>query len=251
MFYKHDNGFVRLNTKFVQGGPSEFNPLNLPPHTVRVRTSNGYAPKKSQYTKYDSATLVSGTTDVYDVYKNNQSFESLLSDCNNVVDILGANTRGVTSMDSMFYSCTSLSSVPLFDTSKVTNMRFMFGICKSLPSVPLFDTSNVTNMKSMFASCSSLTNSPLYDTSKVTNMDSMFYHCYILSSVPLFDTSNVNDMRSMFDYCYNVQSGALALYQQASTQANPPTYHDCTFRYCGRYTQTGAAELAQIPSNWK
>jgi hypothetical protein len=41
------------------------------------------------------------------------------------------------------------------------------------------------------------------------------------------------------------------LYQQASTQTNPPTNHDATFRSCGRDTTTGAAELAQIPSDWK
>jgi len=48
-----------------------------------------------------------------------------------------------------------------------------------------------------------------------------------------------------------VESGALALYQQASTQATPPAYHHYTFYRCGRDTTTGAAELAQIPSSWK
>jgi hypothetical protein len=58
-------------------------------------------------------------------------------------------------------------------------------------------------------------------------------------------------MNGTFSQCYNVQSGALALYQQASTQLNPPVDHYGTFTDCGMNTVTGAAELAQIGSDWK
>jgi hypothetical protein len=58
-------------------------------------------------------------------------------------------------------------------------------------------------------------------------------------------------MERMFSFCREVQSGALALYQQASSQANPPTNHHSTFSMCGENTDTGAAELAQIPYEWK
>jgi hypothetical protein len=51
--------------------------------------------------------------------------------------------------------------------------------------------------------------------------------------------------------CGNVESGALALYQQASTQANPPSTHVETFYRCGINTVQGSAELAQIPSDWQ
>jgi hypothetical protein len=54
----------------------------------------------------------------------------------------------------------------------------------------------------------------------------------------------------MFAWCYEVQSGALALYNQMSTQITPPAEHTQTFRSCGSHTTTGAAELAQIPSSW-
>jgi hypothetical protein len=57
-------------------------------------------------------------------------------------------------------------------------------------------------------------------------------------------------MNFMLQNCYKVETGALALYQQASTQATPPSKHDSTFWNCGRDTVTGAAELAQIPSSW-
>lgn len=53
-----------------------------------------------------------------------------------------------------------------------------------------------------------------------------------------------------FAGCSNVESGALALYNQMSTQTTPPQYHQYCFTNCGRDTVTGAAELAQIPSSW-
>lgn len=34
-------------------------------------------------------------------------------------------------------------------------------------------------------------------------------------------------------------------------QATPPSSHASTFNKCGRDTVSGAAELAQIPSDWK
>ena len=203
------------------------NPLNLPPNTVRVRTNDGAAPKKISNTSYETATLVEGTTDVYDVYKSGTDFAFLFFNSNNVEEVLGANTTGITNMYAMFNYCTSLTNVALFDTSSVTDMRIMFVNCYSLTSVPLFDTSSVTNMYSMFNKCSALT------------------------SAPLFNTSSVVFMNGMFEYCNNVQSGALALYQQASTQANPPSKHTGAFKNCGSDTTTGAAELAQIPDDWK
>ena len=107
--------------------PDPYNPLNLPPNTVRVRTIDGEVPLKDvDYTRYDSATLVSGTTDVYDVFKSGQSFQSLLWRSRNVVEVLGANTKGIRNMGAMFYECTSLSTVPLFDTTSATDMSHMF-----------------------------------------------------------------------------------------------------------------------------
>ena len=117
------------------------------------------------------------------------------------------------------------------------------------------NTSNITDMSYTFSSCTALTNVALFDTSNVTNMLGMFDMYYAsgtaaLASVPLFDTSKVTNMISMFYKCINVQSGALALYQQASSQANPPAQYTNAFGLCGSNTVTGAAELAQIPSSW-
>ena len=179
-----------------------YNPLGLPPNTVRVRTSDGNVPVKDSSTSYETATLVEGTTDVYDVYKSGTSFYQLLYKSTNVVEILGANTTGIDTLGFAFQDCTSLTSVPLFDTSLVTSMSYTFGGCSSL------------------------------------------------TSIPLFDTSNLGSISYAFSGCVNVQSGALALYQQVSSQANPPSWHAQTFTNCGSNTTTGAAELSQIPSSW-
>lgn len=177
---KFNNRLIKRECKIIAITFDPYNPLNLPPNTVRVRTSDGNVPKKTSWAgKYDTATLVPGTSDVYDVYKSGTNFERLLRGSTNVIEVLGANTSGITNMEAMFYACTLLPNVPLFDTSSVTDMMYTF------------------------------------------------------------------------HNCINVQSGALALYQQVSTQAKPPTFHTGTFMECGSNTQTGAAELAQIPSNWK
>lgn len=251
-----------------------YNPLDLPANTIRVRTNNNLPPSKYSYTTYETATLVSGTTDVYDVYKSGTNFESVLSGSGNVTAILGANLSNVTNLYRAFADCNKLTSVALFDTSNVTNMCYTFYNCTRLTSVPLFDTSNVTTMEYTFCNCgnltslplfnlskvgdllytfnncSGLTSLPLFDTSKAVIMGYTFSGCTNLTSIPLFNTTSVVNMNGTFSYCYNVEHGALALYQQLSSQSRPPTNHATTFYQCGRDTVSGAAELAQIPRSW-
>ena len=226
------------------------NPLNLPINTIRVKFKSGYTP-----TMGDTQTrVVSYQDNVWDIYYDDTNWEGLFNESSpphNLLEVLGANTTNVTSMMSLFHYCTSLTTVALFDTSNVTDMKQMFYCCQSLTDVPLYDTSNVTEMSKMFYMCQSLTELPLFDTSNVINMEDLCNSCSLLTNVPLLDTSKVTNMDSVFYDCNNVQSGALALYQQASTQTNPPTSHVGSFAFCGSNTQTGAAELAQIPSDWK
>ena len=179
-----------------------YNPLGLPPFTIRCKFSSGYTP-----TMGDSQTLVDAGENIWDIYKNSTDWTSLFNNNSNLSEIFGANTSEVTNMTRMFYGCGNLTSITLFDTHNVYSFAFMFNSIADL-------------------------NSP-----KITN-------------IPLFDTSSANDVSTMFGGCKVVQSGALALYQQMSTQANPPLNHGSCFRNCGSNTVTGAAELAQIPSDW-
>lgn len=241
----------------------------LPPYTIRLKYTYGVVPQFRNGT----AVQVSTNPNIWDLTYQNSSWSGLLDGHTSLLEVIAANSSGVTSMHRMFRQCSSLTSVSLFDTSSCIGMTFMFTGCSSLTSVPLFKTSNVTTMEHMFQGCSSLTSVQLFDTSSVLLMNGMFFACSSLTSVPLFntshvqemgtmfgycsnltsvqlfDTSHVQEMGAMFEYCYNVESGALALYQQASTQANVPR-HNGTFLDCGSNTVTGAAELAQIPSDW-
>lgn len=88
------------------------------------------------------------------------------------------------------------------------------------------------------------------NTRNVTTMDSLFYNCSDLINVPLLDVSSCTNMTFAFYGCRSVESGALALYQRASSNPSITSYSWC-FRNCGSDTTTGAAELAQIPSGWK
>ena len=138
----------------------------------------------------------------------------------------------------------------IFKNSPYWNGLFTDEEERPLLSVLGANTSGVEEMSDMFEDHRSLTTVALFDTSDVTDMSQMFMNCRALTSIPLFNTSSVDNMEYMFYYCKNVQSGALALYQQASTQTTPPTNHRSTFANCGADTVTGAAELAQIPTDW-
>ena len=242
---KLNNKLIKLNNKLV-GFVDPYNPPDLPPYTIRLKYKPGTTPTFSVGT----GTLVDAGENIWDLTYENSSWTQLLSTHDDLLEVLGANSTGVTNMVGMFYHCEHLTTVSLFDTSSVTSMRSMFNSCYSLTSVPLFDTSKVTDIGYMFIDCTSLTSIPLFDTSSVTDMGLMFYNCTSLTSIPLFDTSKVTDMIYMFIDCTNVESGALSLYQQASTQTNPPTSHTDTFKNCGLNTTTGAAELSLIPTSW-
>ena len=90
------------------------------------------------------------------------------------------------------------------------------------------------------------------NTSSVTNFNRFLQSDTgsAITSIPLFDTSSAVDVSQMFQGAGNVETGALAMYTQMSTQTNPPTNYASCFRYCGSNTVTGAAELAQIPTSW-
>lgn len=170
--------------------------------------------------------------------------------CTALTVVPSFDASGLTSLQYAFRNCTQLTSVPQLNTSSVTDFGGTFQTCSALTTVPLLDTSSAETIASMFGACTSLQTVPLFNTANVTRMSSTFSGCSVLTAVPLFNTANVTDMYRTFYNCYQVESGALAMYQQASSQTTPPSNHDGTFTNCGRDTVTGAAELAQIPADW-
>lgn len=232
-----------------------YNPLGLPQYTIRARFSG--TPAATSGGGF-SGTITHVSDDVYDIQTStwtrlfgSPTIGFAYSQINKKpVEVLGANSSGVTNMSYAFYGCTSLSSIPLMDTSSATNMQYTFYGCTSLSSVPSFDTSHVTKMSYMFRGCTALSTAPALSTGLVTEFNYMFTSCTSLTSVPQYNMTSATNVKYMFDGCSSVSSGALTLYTSVSQQTTPPTSHESMFLNCGVNTTNGLAELNQIPGDW-
>lgn len=202
-----------LGSVKIYGSGDPLNPLNLPAKTIRIKFVDGFTPNVSA--SYGSATQVSSTAG------------------NNVWDITTLST-------SWEYLNDHIGAIDGFSFEDPNTLAVLGA-----------NASGITAINSMFYGSNSLTTVRLFDTSSVTVMSSAFYGCYSLTSIPLFNTSSCTNMNYTFRGCTGVESGALALYQQASSQTTPPSNHSGCFYDCGSDTVSGAAELAQIPSDWK
>lgn len=121
-----------------------------------------------------------------------------------------------------------------------------------LVSVVGANASSVGNMSRMFQSCTSLQEVALFDTSSLKRMNQMFEDCNSLIRIPQFNVSKVEEATLAFKNCKNVDTGILSMYNALSTNELIGEYsHEEVFKNCGINTTTGAAELAQIPSDWK
>lgn len=173
--------------------------------------------------------------------------------CTSLVTPPFLDTHAIRYMSQMFEGCTSLKNVPEYDTSSCTYMVRMFYNCYSIEAIPTFNTTYVTDMTNMFKGCTSLVTAPAFNTARVESMKGMYQDCSSLKNIPLYNIQRVEDMIDTFNGCVNVESGAYALYQAASSGPDyiPAELHARTFRQCGSNTTTGSAELAMIPGSWK
>ena len=134
-----------------------------------------------------------------------------------------------TSTNSSVLRNTSRGIIMQFD-STWTSIRYAFtqGVCR----VDSWDgAENISNCYSAFSGNTDLT-SIATPTTAFTN-----------AQEPL-------NLESMFENCYNVETGIYAMYTYLSSLPNVGNHSRC-FRNCGMDTTAGAAELAQIPSDWK
>ena len=276
--YSINNNLLRYSGKVLSQGDA---PIPVYRKSVRVKVNDGLAPhtppgeeESATRPSYYSAALVEGTNDTYDVYADEiLQFNHILSNCVNVTEIVSADSSGITDFGYMCYICNNLTKVNLFDTSSATKVDGMFALCTSLPTVPLFDTSNVTDFNSMFWEAFAVTGVPLFDTSNGVDM-SRFLYMTSITECPLFDTAAATGMESFIGDCWSlvtipdldvsscreadwicigdtaVTGGALNLYNKLAA-LDPVPSHEQAFTNCGRDTVTGAAELAQIPEEWK
>ena len=224
--------------------------IGAPGADIRISTMEGMfaGDRKLRYVTDDIRVSSRYVTDMKHMFQACRSLQSIPS----------LDTRSTVDMGGMFSACTSMTEAPAMDTSNVTNFFGMFGECTSLVSVPDYDTSRAVSMGDMFLNDSSLEHLPALDTHNVYEFQNMCSGCTSLREVPLLDTSSCiddgnSDCRCMFKDCVSVEHGALALYEQMVSQGSYPASHLRAemFRNCGINTTTGAAELAQIPADWK
>lgn len=259
--YRINNKIARLNSKWMKESDEplpDYNPLNLPPYTIRIQTTNTSQPVcQLQYADV-SISQVQGYNNVWDVTAverlggniTDWGYMFYTNGTSNVYKVLGANTTGVTKMNRMFEDCRNLAEVSIFDTTSVTDMNSMFHNCEVLTSVGEFNTSNVTDMSNMFYYCPQLLNVPLFNTHNVTSISRFLSDCYHLQSIPAFDFSSVTgSIYQAFYKGYRVNSGILAMYNQLSSNPNVEVV-GYTFNYTGTQSETGILEYNQIPSSW-
>jgi hypothetical protein len=80
--------------------------------------------------------------------------------------------------------------------------------------------------------------------------DRMFRSCTGLTEIVPLECVNVINVGGMFDNCTEIEDGALDQYNWFNTYGVNITNHSGTFTSCGSNTQTGLAELNQIPVGW-
>lgn len=240
---------------------------NLPPlgaNSIRVKWKKGESPKYPDPNEWHdcvrgavSITCVDPVDNIYDITFAGTDLSSAFAagadlDGDRLIEILDGNLQNVTSLQNLCVEQRSLKSVSSIRTSyKLTRCMNMFLECSSLTQVPLFDTSEVEVFSTMFSGCTSLISVPAYDTSKGFDLSLMFRDCHNLEAIPQLPTGSVYDVSGIFDNCYKASSGILSMYNQMSTQTNPPSRYTQAFKDCGRDSVTGSAELSQIPSSWK
>ena len=218
------------------------------------------------FRKYDRSTICETMRDAFDNCRNLVEIRNLdvskvrdlyrlfggcfelanLVDCNMSVD-------NATDITAMYGNCESLTQFPShIDCTNLTDLSWVFHNCRQLVTPPTFtNTARIASITYLFNTCVNLESIPVFDTQNVENFNYAFAECRSIRSIPAMSTGKAKTVNSMFSQCINVETGALAMYNQLSTQATPPTdYYSC-FRDCGSNTVTGTAELAQIPAAWK
>lgn len=246
------NGKALLtNNKELGWGQS----ITLPPYTARLLFRDRITPDLSRaLNRGATVTQVSAEPNIWDVTLESNDwtalFMAITATENDLLEVLGANTTNVTNMNSLFRGNRLLTRIGSLDTTNVTNMQQICFYCSSLTSIPQLKSQNVTNAKAAFADCFALTFIPIIDFPNATDVGSLYAACTSITEVPLLNIPKATIVNYLFSGCYNVKSGALALYRKLALQESI-TSHTRSFWDCGRNTIEGAAELAQIPDDWK
>lgn len=207
----------------------DYNPLNLPARTIRIEFDNNRSNNiwRSGYSKPSSVTMTNVSGRIYDFTYNNANWSSLFQGSDyctrfdNRYRILGANLSTVTNL-SQFLG----AGYGTWSGDTASNTAYCYEI------VNPFDTSNATDVSYMLQAC------------KAGDFGGT------IETVPALPFDSAQNVEGLLYGVSNLKYGIYDLYQKLSTNGHV-TNHSGTFYNAGSNTTEGAAELAQIPSDWK
>lgn len=207
-------------------------------------------------------------------------FTQMCYDCPNLTKVPMFNLSNASNCVGMFSGCENLTYLPEFSFNrstqygwtdlelssfcswtKISSVNFsncrpkyadnMFIGCSELLAAPNIDLSLCTNIYSMFDECTKMTTSPDYDIHSANDISYMYFNCSSLNTIPDLTVSpNMTKCRLAFAGCRNASGGILRMYNKLKDISTITDHQGC-FLNCGVDSQTGAAELSQIPSDWK
>ena len=131
----------RGNVKvYGAAAPDPFNPLGLPPYTVRIllndKTKTPNMGVSQTFVGEGSGMYITGN--IWDITMQ-YPWEYLFNSYDpGAWEILGANATGISSFDGFCQMATNLLTCPIFDTRDGESFRNMFEQCSALDRVPRF-----------------------------------------------------------------------------------------------------------------
>ena len=181
-------------------------------------------------------------------------FGHILHDCFALREATIEGFDEISNAEAMFTSSYNLAKITLTPTqpaikvnTSAESMFYRTGSAVETIEYP-FDLNACNTARGMFAQCTIGQLPVLLNTGNVGDFSSFCDTATELRSIPYIDVTNAYAVEQMFYGCTNVQSGALALYQQLSTKSTPLTYYSACFSNCGSSTVSGTIELAKIPA---
>lgn len=194
-----------------------------------------------------------------------EAFKNKLDASNDTYHIIATGELRINELGFAFDGAEYLQSsvdwyMPHYDS--LSRAAFVFRDCIRLENAPyVLGAGTVNGLQGLFKGCSSLQSVGSYNVSKAGT--GAFEDCTSLTEIPAsFYTLPQGDTQysvdKMFKGCVNISSGIYDAYNYWSRQYTSfPSVlprissHSETFASCGINTQAGAAELAQVPSDWK
>lgn len=228
----------------LQYATDPYNPLNLPPFTIRVLLQDSAVPSVGT-----GWTQVSGSPNIWDYTSNNTTWRNL-GLYGYLLEILGANTTGIETMLETFKGCGNLRRVEPFDMSTVSDAYGLFSGALSLTTAPNLDLSHVNRLAHMYEHCRSLVTVPTIDLTSATDINSMFCNgeytttTYksnpnrVLQSVNFINANSVTNLTQLFSCC-------TALTSVTGLDSCQPTATPYMFDYCPSLVNIPTLDLSR------